>query len=65
MANWPQLGSRLDCRNHQGGGSKLVVVTLSEDRTLENVKNCAWWPSWRKETIEYCHTWDRCQKANR
>ncbi|MBW0574140.1 hypothetical protein O181_113855 [Austropuccinia psidii MF-1] len=38
---------------------------LSEDRTLEKVKNCAWWPSWRKETIEYCHTCDRCQKANR
>ncbi|MBW0536763.1 hypothetical protein O181_076478 [Austropuccinia psidii MF-1] len=38
---------------------------LSEDRTLEKVKNCAWWPSWRKETIEYCHTFDRCQNANR
>ncbi|MBW0511905.1 hypothetical protein O181_051620 [Austropuccinia psidii MF-1] len=38
---------------------------LSEDRTLEKVKNCAWWPSWTKETIEYCHTCDRCQKANR
>ncbi|MBW0575019.1 hypothetical protein O181_114734, partial [Austropuccinia psidii MF-1] len=38
---------------------------LSEDRTLEKVKNRAWWPSWRKETIEYCHTCDRCQKANR
>ncbi|MBW0477659.1 hypothetical protein O181_017374 [Austropuccinia psidii MF-1] len=38
---------------------------LSEDRTLEKVKNCAWWPSWRKETIEYCHNCDRCQKANR
>ncbi|MBW0503719.1 hypothetical protein O181_043434 [Austropuccinia psidii MF-1] len=38
---------------------------LSEDRTLEKVKNCAWWPSWRKETIEYCHTCDRCQKSNR
>ncbi|MBW0570374.1 hypothetical protein O181_110089 [Austropuccinia psidii MF-1] len=38
---------------------------LSEDRTLEKVKNCAWWPSLRKETIEYCHTCDRCQKANR
>ncbi|MBW0504023.1 hypothetical protein O181_043738 [Austropuccinia psidii MF-1] len=37
---------------------------LSEDITLEKVKNCAWWPSWRKETIEYCHTCDRCQKAN-
>ncbi|MBW0513461.1 hypothetical protein O181_053176 [Austropuccinia psidii MF-1] len=37
----------------------------SEDRTLEKVKNCAWCPSWRKETIEYFHTCDRCQKANR
>ncbi|MBW0594223.1 hypothetical protein O181_133938, partial [Austropuccinia psidii MF-1] len=35
------------------------------DRTLEKVKKCAWWPSWRKETIEYCHTCDRFQKANR
>ncbi|MBW0588993.1 hypothetical protein O181_128708 [Austropuccinia psidii MF-1] len=38
---------------------------LSEDRTLVKVKNCAWWPSWRKETIQNCHTCDRCQKANR
>ncbi|MBW0558730.1 hypothetical protein O181_098445 [Austropuccinia psidii MF-1] len=38
---------------------------LSEDRTLEQVKNCAWWLSWRKETIEYYHTCDRCQKSNR
>ncbi|MBW0551236.1 hypothetical protein O181_090951 [Austropuccinia psidii MF-1] len=38
---------------------------LSGDRTLEKVKNCAWWPSWRKETIEYFHTCDRCQNANR
>ncbi|MBW0560710.1 hypothetical protein O181_100425 [Austropuccinia psidii MF-1] len=38
---------------------------LSEDRTLEKVKNCAWWQSWRKEAIEYYHNCDRCQKANR
>ncbi|MBW0571362.1 hypothetical protein O181_111077 [Austropuccinia psidii MF-1] len=38
---------------------------LSEDRTLEKVKKCEWWPSWRKETIEYFHTCDRCQNANR
>ncbi|MBW0514398.1 hypothetical protein O181_054113 [Austropuccinia psidii MF-1] len=38
---------------------------LSEDRKLEKVKNCAWWPSWRKEIIENFHTCDRCQKANR
>ncbi|MBW0552067.1 hypothetical protein O181_091782 [Austropuccinia psidii MF-1] len=38
---------------------------LSEDRTLEKLKNCAWWPSWRKEKIEYSHTCDRCQNTNR
>ncbi|MBW0509111.1 hypothetical protein O181_048826 [Austropuccinia psidii MF-1] len=38
---------------------------LSEDRTLEKVKNCAWWPSWRKEIIEYFHTCDTCQKENK
>ncbi|MBW0544003.1 hypothetical protein O181_083718 [Austropuccinia psidii MF-1] len=38
---------------------------LSEDRTFEKVKNCEWWPSWRKETIEYSHTCDRCPNANR
>ncbi|MBW0525761.1 hypothetical protein O181_065476 [Austropuccinia psidii MF-1] len=38
---------------------------LFEYRTLEKVKNCAWWPTWRKETIEYCHTCDRCQNTNR
>ncbi|MBW0550766.1 hypothetical protein O181_090481 [Austropuccinia psidii MF-1] len=43
----------------------IYYGNLSEERTLEKVKNCAWWPSWRKETIEYCHTCDRCQKANR
>ncbi|MBW0587595.1 hypothetical protein O181_127310 [Austropuccinia psidii MF-1] len=38
---------------------------LSEDRTLQTVKNCAWWPSWIKETIEYFPTCDICQNANR
>ncbi|MBW0503379.1 hypothetical protein O181_043094 [Austropuccinia psidii MF-1] len=38
---------------------------LSEDRTLGKVKNCSWWPSCSKETIEYFHTCDRCQKSNR
>ncbi|MBW0467000.1 hypothetical protein O181_006715 [Austropuccinia psidii MF-1] len=38
---------------------------LSEGGTLEKVKKCAWWPSWRKETIGYGHTWNRFQKANR
>ncbi|MBW0563234.1 hypothetical protein O181_102949 [Austropuccinia psidii MF-1] len=44
---------------------RIYSGKLSEDRTLEKVKNCAWWPSLRKETIEYCHTCDRCQKGNR
>ncbi|MBW0515895.1 hypothetical protein O181_055610 [Austropuccinia psidii MF-1] len=38
---------------------------LSKDRKLEKMKSCSWWPSYRKETIEYCQTCDRCQKANR
>ncbi|MBW0516194.1 hypothetical protein O181_055909 [Austropuccinia psidii MF-1] len=38
---------------------------LSEDRTMERIKKCAWWPSWRKDVIEYCHNCDRCQKANK
>ncbi|MBW0552815.1 hypothetical protein O181_092530 [Austropuccinia psidii MF-1] len=44
---------------------RIYYGHLSEDRTLEKVKNSAWWPSWRKETVEYCHTCDRCQNANR
>ncbi|MBW0524531.1 hypothetical protein O181_064246 [Austropuccinia psidii MF-1] len=43
----------------------IYSVHLSEDRALEKVNHCAWWPSWRNETIEYCHTCDRCHKANR
>ncbi|MBW0590222.1 hypothetical protein O181_129937 [Austropuccinia psidii MF-1] len=38
---------------------------ISDDKTLEKVKNCAWWPSGRKETTEYYHTLNRCQNANR
>ncbi|MBW0568511.1 hypothetical protein O181_108226 [Austropuccinia psidii MF-1] len=38
---------------------------LSEDRTMERIKTCAWKPSGRKDVIEYCHSCDRCQKANR
>ncbi|MBW0486111.1 hypothetical protein O181_025826 [Austropuccinia psidii MF-1] len=28
VSDWPQLGSKLDCRNTHGGGSLLVVVTV-------------------------------------
>ncbi|MBW0518434.1 hypothetical protein O181_058149 [Austropuccinia psidii MF-1] len=38
---------------------------LSEDRTMEIMVTCSWWPSWRKDVIEYCHSCDRCQKANK
>ncbi|MBW0522125.1 hypothetical protein O181_061840 [Austropuccinia psidii MF-1] len=38
---------------------------LSEDRILERVKTCAWWPNWKKDVAEYFQACDRCQKANR
>ncbi|MBW0517605.1 hypothetical protein O181_057320 [Austropuccinia psidii MF-1] len=38
---------------------------LSEDRTLERVETCSWWPNPKKYVAEYCQTCDRCQKANR
>ncbi|MBW0548273.1 hypothetical protein O181_087988 [Austropuccinia psidii MF-1] len=38
---------------------------LSEDRILERVKTCSWWPNWRKYVAEYFQTCYRCQKANR
>ncbi|MBW0520072.1 hypothetical protein O181_059787 [Austropuccinia psidii MF-1] len=38
---------------------------LSEDRTLERVKSCSWWPNWKKDVSEYCQTCDRCQNTNR
>ncbi|MBW0565398.1 hypothetical protein O181_105113 [Austropuccinia psidii MF-1] len=44
---------------------KFYSAHLSEDRTMERIKTCAWWPSWRKDVIEYCHSYDRCQKTNK
>ncbi|MBW0577334.1 hypothetical protein O181_117049 [Austropuccinia psidii MF-1] len=38
---------------------------LSEYRKMERIKTCAWWPSWRKDVIEYCHSCDRCQNSNK
>ncbi|MBW0494305.1 hypothetical protein O181_034020 [Austropuccinia psidii MF-1] len=32
---------------------------------MERIKKCAWWPSWRKDIIEYFHSCDRCQKTNK
>ncbi|MBW0499507.1 hypothetical protein O181_039222 [Austropuccinia psidii MF-1] len=38
---------------------------LSEDRKMEIIKTCSWWPYWRKDVIEYCHSCDRCHEANK
>ncbi|MBW0515037.1 hypothetical protein O181_054752 [Austropuccinia psidii MF-1] len=37
----------------------VVSGHLLEDRTLESVKICSWWPNWRKDVAEYCQTCDR------
>ncbi|MBW0585437.1 hypothetical protein O181_125152 [Austropuccinia psidii MF-1] len=44
---------------------KIYSGHLSEYRTMERIKTCAWWPSWRKDVIDYCHSCDRFQKANK
>ncbi|MBW0529398.1 hypothetical protein O181_069113 [Austropuccinia psidii MF-1] len=31
---------------------KIDSGNLSEDRTMEIIKTCVWWPSWRKNFIE-------------
>ncbi|MBW0528380.1 hypothetical protein O181_068095 [Austropuccinia psidii MF-1] len=49
----------LECHDNSYSGH------LSEDRKMEIIETCAWWPSWRKDLIEYCHICDRCQKANK
>ncbi|MBW0544397.1 hypothetical protein O181_084112 [Austropuccinia psidii MF-1] len=38
---------------------------LLEDRTLERIKTCSWWPNCRKNAAEYYQTCNKCQKANR
>ncbi|MBW0508540.1 hypothetical protein O181_048255 [Austropuccinia psidii MF-1] len=32
---------------------------------MERIKTCSWWPSWRKDVIEYFHSCYRCQNANK
>ncbi|MBW0587085.1 hypothetical protein O181_126800 [Austropuccinia psidii MF-1] len=44
---------------------KIYSGHPSEDRTMERIKTCAWWPSWRRDVIEYCNSYDICQKANK
>ncbi|MBW0569779.1 hypothetical protein O181_109494 [Austropuccinia psidii MF-1] len=43
----------------------VLQLDISEDRTLERLKTCSWWPNLKKDVSEYCQTCDRCQKANR
>ncbi|MBW0574482.1 hypothetical protein O181_114197 [Austropuccinia psidii MF-1] len=43
----------------------IASGNISEDRTLERVKTCSWWPNWRKDVAEYFQACDRCQKENR
>ncbi|MBW0569531.1 hypothetical protein O181_109246 [Austropuccinia psidii MF-1] len=38
---------------------------LFEERRIEKVKTCIWWPMWQKDVGEYCKTCDRFQKANK
>ncbi|MBW0575200.1 hypothetical protein O181_114915, partial [Austropuccinia psidii MF-1] len=44
---------------------KMYSGHLSGDRTIERIKTCAWWPSWRNNVIEYCHSCGRFQEANK
>ncbi|MBW0486536.1 hypothetical protein O181_026251 [Austropuccinia psidii MF-1] len=37
---------------------------LSEERKIEKIKTCTWWPMWQRDVVEYCKTCDRCQKTN-
>ncbi|MBW0516707.1 hypothetical protein O181_056422 [Austropuccinia psidii MF-1] len=49
----------LECHDNIYSGN------MSEDRKMERIKTCAWWPSWKKDVIEYCNICERCQKANK
>ncbi|MBW0479109.1 hypothetical protein O181_018824 [Austropuccinia psidii MF-1] len=49
----------LECNDNICSGN------LYEYRTMERIKTCSWWPSWRKYVIEYCHSCDRFQKSNK
>ncbi|MBW0501327.1 hypothetical protein O181_041042 [Austropuccinia psidii MF-1] len=44
---------------------KIYSWHLPEDRKMGRIKTCAWWPSWRIDVSEYCHSCDRCQEANK
>ncbi|MBW0516185.1 hypothetical protein O181_055900 [Austropuccinia psidii MF-1] len=44
---------------------KIYSGNRYEDRTMEIIKTCSLWSSWRKDVIEYCHNCDMCQKENK
>ncbi|MBW0531877.1 hypothetical protein O181_071592 [Austropuccinia psidii MF-1] len=43
----------------------VLHLDISEDRTIQRVNTCSWWPNWRNNVSEYFQTCDRCKKANR
>ncbi|MBW0593932.1 hypothetical protein O181_133647 [Austropuccinia psidii MF-1] len=45
--------------------TRFVLEICIEERKMERIKTCAWWSSWRKDDVEYCHSCDRFQKANK
>ncbi|MBW0510414.1 hypothetical protein O181_050129 [Austropuccinia psidii MF-1] len=42
----------------------IYSKNISEEKPMEKIKTCAWWPSWRKDVIENCHRCDWFQKDN-
>ncbi|MBW0553529.1 hypothetical protein O181_093244 [Austropuccinia psidii MF-1] len=43
----------------------MYAGNLFEYEKMEPIKTCAQWPSWRKDFLDYCHSSDRCKKANK
>ncbi|KAI7951607.1 hypothetical protein MJO28_007291 [Puccinia striiformis f. sp. tritici] len=38
---------------------------LSEERTVEKIKQTAWWIDWKNQVHSYCKSCDTCQKSNK
>ena len=43
----------------------IVSGHLSTDRTMQRVKQTAWWPTLNTDVEDYCKSCERCQKANK
>ncbi|MBW0557635.1 hypothetical protein O181_097350 [Austropuccinia psidii MF-1] len=43
----------------------VVAGHLSEERTLERVKTCSWWPNWKNDVADHWKTCYRCQNSKR